>query len=144
MFTRIYALAVCFVSIICVAVSTGIGLYDIVEISFPELTMDSNRYLYLQPGYQRAYMYSNPVLINESGANVAMGTLDRSHAAPQPPTEEQQKQQREQQFAAAIDHTQHDAQRSLLQILIILLVSTPLFFIHWRYAQKLDIQNRPE
>ena len=41
---EIYALAVCFVAVICLVISLGIGLYDLVEISNPEFTISSHEY----------------------------------------------------------------------------------------------------
>jgi hypothetical protein len=57
-----------------------------------------------------------------------------------PLTEEEISARREAQLATAIGNVRHDAQKSLVQILVILLVSGPLFIIHWRYARRLDAQ----
>ena len=38
---EIYALAVCFVTIICFAVSLGIGIYDVLEMSVSKFTLKS-------------------------------------------------------------------------------------------------------
>ena len=35
---EIYALTVCFATLMCFAICLGIGLYDIVQINFPEFT----------------------------------------------------------------------------------------------------------
>jgi hypothetical protein len=35
---EIYALAVCFFAIICFVIALGIGVYDIIELSNPELS----------------------------------------------------------------------------------------------------------
>ena len=45
---------------------------------------------------------------------------------------------REERMTLLTNNIQHDARRSLIQILIILLVTLPLFVLHWRLAQKLD------
>ena len=41
---EIYALAVCFVTVICFSIVLGIGLYDILEMSNPEMTIKSYQY----------------------------------------------------------------------------------------------------
>jgi hypothetical protein len=146
MFTRIYALAVCFASIICIAISTGVGLYDIVQISFPALTMDSYLYQSLQSNevFRRSHLYTNPMpiypgTIQSSGSGMARAmSLSKVPDDDERLSDEDIGERRRQQLATTIDYVRHDAQRSLLQILIILLVSIPLFIIHWRYAQKLD------
>lgn len=146
MFTRIYALAVCFATILCIAISTGIGLYDIVQISFPKLTMESYLYQNLQSNenFRRSPLLYNPrglypIMINERGMSIARAnSIPDSTMKETPLTDEEVTARREVQLAVAIDNVRHDAQRSLVQILVILLVSGPLFFIHWRFARKLD------
>jgi hypothetical protein len=44
MFIRIYALATCFASMLCIAISTGVALYDLVQYSVPHLTVDTYQY----------------------------------------------------------------------------------------------------
>ena len=147
MFTRIYALAVCFASILCVAISTGIGLYDIEQITFPKLTMDSYLYQNLQSNdaYRQSHLYSMRNI--GSGFIVKGRGISRAASMSNPPNDEEPisdeevSERRQQQLTIAIDNVRHDAIRSLLQILIILLVSIPLFIIHWRFAQKLDAQQ---
>ena len=37
---RFYALAVCFVSVICIAITTGFALYNLMTLAAPQLTID--------------------------------------------------------------------------------------------------------
>ncbi len=41
---RIYLLAVCFVSVVCVAIMAGVGLYSVLKVAAPELTLDTHSY----------------------------------------------------------------------------------------------------
>jgi hypothetical protein len=41
---EIYSLAICFVTIVCAAVTLGIDLYDLIEISHPEFTLPLHPY----------------------------------------------------------------------------------------------------
>ena len=149
MFTRIYALAVCFASVLCIAISTGIGIYDVVQISFPEQTMDSYQYRSYQSNdvFLQSQPYPRAMMINPRMSNQAIATGGRGTApAIQASSGLQESQQeitkrREEQLAVVVDNVVHDAQNSLIQILIILFISVPLFIIHWRFAQKLDIHN---
>lgn len=153
MFTRIYALAVCFASILCIAISTGIGLYDVLQITFPKLTMDSHLYRNLQSNeayrqshlyFNRGPLYSGITIQGGSGIARALSVPETLHKE-DPPSEDEISERRQQQLAMAMDNVRHDAQRSLLQIMVILLVSIPLFIVHWRFgrfAQKLDA-NEP-
>ena len=148
MFTRIYALAVCFASILCISISTGVGLYDIVQISFPELTMDSYLYQNLQSNArfsrsQQRYdpRVAYPIMMNDRGTGIARAnSLADSTVKETPLTDEEISARRKAQLATAIGNVRHDAQKSLVQILVILLVSVPLFLVHWRFARRLDAQ----
>ncbi len=55
-------------------------------------------------------------------------------------TEEEFAKRRERQRILALERERHDAVRSLLQILAILVVSTPLFMVHWRLAKRLEAE----
>tara|TARA_B100000959_G_scaffold259014_1_gene294319 strand:+ start:101 stop:469 length:369 start_codon:yes stop_codon:yes gene_type:complete len=122
MFTRIYALAVCFASILCIAISTGIGLYDIVQINFPKLTMDSYRYQNLQSNeaYRRSHPYPGmtpayPVTVNpQAGTTSRSAPVAKAAQNEAPPSDEEISKLREQQLAIALDNVRHDAQRSLI------------------------------
>ena len=148
MLTRIYALAVCFASVLCIAISTGVGLYDIVQISFPESTMDSYLYQNLRSDerFRRSLqLYAPragyPIMMNEGGMGIARANpIPYPNVKETPITDEEISTRREVQLAAAIDNVRHDAQKSLVQILVILLVSVPLFLVHWNFARKLDSQ----
>ena len=41
---EIYALAVCFVTLVCFVIALGIGVYDLIEIANPEVTITSWEY----------------------------------------------------------------------------------------------------
>jgi hypothetical protein len=78
-------------------------------------------------------------MMNERGMGIARAnSLPDSMVKKTPLTEEEISTKREVQLAAAISNVRHDALKSLVQILIILLISGPLFFVHWRFARKLD------
>ncbi len=143
MFIRIYALAVCFATILCITISTGIGLFDIVQMVLPKLTMNSYEYRNLQSNenFRRSGMTGAwPALmaINERGPGAALARPVPKQGEQEPLSEEEVTRMREQQLAIIIDNARHDAQRSLIQIMIVLLVSCPVFYFHWRLAQKLD------
>ena len=61
---RIYALAVCFVSIICVAITSGFSLYNFITLVAPEFTIEPNRL--------QSYS-SNAVFVSASSAFLGRG-----------------------------------------------------------------------
>ncbi len=147
-----YALAVCFASMICISISSGIIVYDVVEIAYPEVTVDS----YMLEG---PFPPPLPRVMHHSGSATAEAVNIPPHMLPPPlPPEalwgeqlfsqqpaapgisaqdlEKKKQQR---IERALKREQNDAKRSLIQMLIILLVSGVVFLIHWRLAKKCSV-----
>ena len=41
---EIYALAVCFVALLCFVIALGIGVYDLIQITNPEFTLNAYEY----------------------------------------------------------------------------------------------------
>ncbi len=62
------------------------------------------------------------------------------NSPPKDMTEEEFAKRRERQRVLTLEQERHDAVRSLLQILAILVVSTPLFIVHWRLAKRLEAE----
>jgi hypothetical protein len=59
---KIYLLAVCFVSVVCVALTTGWGLYSLLKIVAPELTLDTHSYNAHQSldNFKKSHFYTCP------------------------------------------------------------------------------------
>lgn len=129
MLTRIYALAVCFSAILCIAISTGIGLYDVVQLTIPEFTISSHQ-------KQRSPM--DRMMVAPYPGEMIQGDVVTKPPKTLPMTEEEIEQRHTERVANLIDGVRHDAKVSLVRILIVLLVSIPLFLVHWRFARRLD------
>ena len=56
---EIYALAVCFVTVVCFVIALGIGLYDLVELAYPEFSLSS--YEYERHQSDEAFMRWDPI-----------------------------------------------------------------------------------
>jgi len=111
---------------LCIAISTGVALYDLVQYSVPHLTVDTYQY---QMRGQLIGRSANFGLTMDANGNTSQ---------PAPPSEAEIAAQQEQQLAMAIERERANALRSLLQIFTILLVSVPLYIVHWRLAKRLD------
>ena len=138
MFTRIYALLVCFVSMVCIAITTGVALYDVVKIINPELTLSPYQYQHLQSNetFRRLRYAPRPFITNE-------GLVEQRAAAAASRTQEKLSEDeitrlREKELETLIGNERRAATASLVRMLIILLVSCPLFYIHWRLAQRYE------
>ena len=41
---EIYGLAVCFVTLLCIIIALGVGIYDLLQITYPEFTLSAYEY----------------------------------------------------------------------------------------------------
>ena len=112
---EIYSLAVCFVTMICFAVSLGIGIYDVLEMSNPELTLTS--YLYQQHQTNEEFTKYWP--------------KDREKPADQEITK-----MREKSYEMSLAAEKRDAMQSFIHVLIIMLIDMGIFFVHWKFAKR--------
>ncbi len=119
---EIYAMAVCFVAVVCLVISLGIGLYDLVEISNPEFTISSYEYKKHQS--------------NESFLKGDCGKEKETLVDKKIPTDEEITRQRLASFQNLIAIERRDAFQSLTLVSIILILNIILFFIHWRIAKR--------
>ena len=142
MFTRIYALLVCFVTIICITISTGMALYELVKVVNPELTLIPYQYQHLQSNERYGRMQYPASRIHAiNGAQITMLANGRmkapGDAAPRL-SDEEITRIREREFQTLISNERKQATASLIRLFIVLLVSCPLFYIHWRLAQRYE------
>lgn len=113
---EIYALAVCFVTIICFAVSLGIGLYDVLEMSAPKFTLKS-------ADFER----------HQTNEAFTRGWNEEKRKKY---TEEEIDGLREASYQVALAKEKRDAAQSLIRIIIIIFIDLVLFFIHWKIAKR--------
>ena len=137
---RVYALAVCFVSILCAAITAGFALYNLVTLAAPSLTIEPSRIDYYRsnavftstpgPYFPRMPI---PQAINESGTSQAL--------AMQNPFADMSEAEitalRQERLQTELDNHSSRARLSLLRQGIIILISSILFFVHWRLAKNI-------
>ena len=109
---QVYALAVCFATLMCLVVALGVGLYDLVQIAAPDFTL-----AYYQP--------------YESDAAFARVYPDEANRANNELT-----QLREQTLADALRAERRAAMQSLVFVAIILAIDLIVFGVHWRIAKR--------
>jgi hypothetical protein len=119
---EIYALAVCFVALICAIITLGVGIYDFIEIANPKFTLSSHQYEQHQSN--DAYFENDC----KEGDKVAI-------------TEEEKTKKRLASFERALDSERRDAFQSLTRAVIILLIDAFVFLIHWRIARNARENN---
>jgi len=118
----IYAYLVCFVTLSCGAIFTGIILYDIVEISVPDFMMsevDKQKYL-----DEQNYIENKKIQPDDK---------KNTHEIY---SDEEITEIRTWDYKSAIDRERNNAIKSIIQSLIILVIDLVLFFVHWRVAER--------
>lgn len=111
---KLYALAVCFVSVLVFSIALGVGVYDVIQMNLPETTMSSWHYERHQ---------SNENFIRDWPPNKDV------------PDDAELTRMREQGYLAAIELEIRDARQSLIVVVIFMLIATTLFAIHWRLSR---------
>lgn len=111
---RLYALAVCFVSVLVFSIAFGTGVYDVIQINLPETTMSSWH-------YER----------HQSNENFIRDWPPKKEV----PDDAELTRMREQSYAAAIELEVRDARQSLIVVAIIMLITAALFLINWRLSR---------
>ena len=125
---EIYALAICFITVACFVVTFGFALWDVVEFTVPEFTINQHQY--------EPHQTDDSYLEHISRRSQYKG----DNAEPLPSGEELTKA-KEKSYGLIISSEKRSALQDFFQKLIIILVDTIAFFIHWRIAGKARREN---
>ena len=118
---EIYALAVCFMSVICLVVSFGIAGYSIVEMFKPELTMASYT-------YERYQTNDNYWEGRRSSRNSETKEIR--------PSEEVLSKQRRDEYSAALRGKERSGFQALIKSLMFILAGGITLLVHWQIANR--------
>lgn len=121
---EVYALAVCFVTVVCMVVTVGVGAYSLIQIVRPDFTMSAWSY----DQYR-----SNDAFWSGCPGRRGCGAEDKR--APRP-EEAVLTRQREDAFAMALASEQRDGGQTLVKAAIVALVDALAFLIHWLIARR--------
>ncbi len=123
---EIYALAVCFVALVCFVIVLGIGVYDLIQITSPEFTINV---------YEYERHQSNEAFRGSPGRGLR-GIAPGIPIEPTERPEEEVTQQREESYQAALRSERRRGVQSLIQIGIILVIDVLVFLPHWLLARR--------
>lgn len=118
---EIYALAVCFSSVVCLVIASGIFGYAVFEILAPKMTMSSYQY--------------NRYQTNESYWKDTKPRCSKKDKETERPNDEELTKQRLEAFSRVVEGEKRKGFQSLIRSLIFILVGTVVLFIHWRLAK---------
>jgi hypothetical protein len=148
---RIYLLAVCFVSVVCAAITSGMGIHSFLKIVAPELTLDTYSYdahqssdnfkkshFYSSHGHPRAFVIPGAMGVARALPLQRSEVISNNQPAPdfKPPGDEEIEHLRAGSYQSVIRNHRRTALQELIRISIVLLVSCFLFFVHWRLIRK--------
>lgn len=119
---EIYALAVCFTTIVCFIIALGFAIYDAIQIATPEFTLSS-------------YEYKRHQNNDEFWKSYHCGYENRERQM-QRPSEEILTQQRLESYPLVIKAERRDAFHSLTISTIILIINVVVFLVHWGIARR--------
>ena len=118
----IYAYAVCFVVLICFAITLGIAMYDVIGIFNPKFTMNS---------WDLPRLLSNEKYCSSIPATSAPEVCKSNNQA-------EITKARLEAYQHELDNEVFSDKQSLVRCLIVLLIDLMLFIPHWRMARRID------
>ncbi|HQQ63758.1 MAG TPA: hypothetical protein PLF22_09320 [Pseudomonadales bacterium] len=119
---EIYALAVCFVSVLCLVVLFGAAGYSTFQILTPEMTMSSYKY----DKYQS----------NDTFWNGRSGVCSKDAKSAEKPADDVLTRQRLEAFDMELKSERRDGFQSLTRCFLFSLAAALSLFIHWKLLQK--------
>ena len=142
---EVYALAVCFVALVCFVIALGIGVYDLIQIAHPVFTINAYQYDRHQSNeaFRRFPGLSGMVGPGHLafGSGGATGEVVIEPGIPIEPTtpaaEEEVTRQREESYQAALRSERRRGMQSFLRVVIILVIDVLVFVPHWFLARRI-------
>ena len=132
---EVYALAVCFITVVCFVISLGIAIYDVIQIANPEFTLNSYEYKRHQSNDEYWKSYEGNRLQSYEGRRVG------ESREMQRPSEAELSKQRSESYRLSIESEKRDAFQSLTTASIILVIDVIVFLVHWLIARRARESN---
>ncbi|PID56833.1 MAG: hypothetical protein CR986_09910 [Ignavibacteriae bacterium] len=123
---EIYSLAVCFAGIIAIVISLSISLYNIIELIDPEFGISKWEY---------EKHLSNENFWTNDNKPIAADVKDEK------PSEEEITKLREESYKNVLITSQLESKKSLIRSIIFLMISSAVFFFHWKIFKKSHSKN---
>ena len=114
---QLYALAVCFATLMCLVVALGLGIYDVVRIVAPAFTVQDS-------------------MLWRSDEHFLMYNPDKKDLPP-----DERAALREKYRLEALDTERHSAQQRLVFVAILLAIDAVVYAIHWSIARRTEFQS---
>lgn len=126
-----YALLVCFITVACASIWLAIGLYAVIGVVKPELTLDDRAYQMHQSNQQfQKLVLGEPILLGPPRATEVNKPEPIKHLSDKEITEK-----RLASYRLELQFEVRKHQQELIKSLIAVFICLPLFFIHWRLVR---------
>jgi hypothetical protein len=112
---EIYALSVCFVTLVCFVIALGVAVYDVIQILNPEFTLNA---------WQLEKHQSNEKFIKDWPKNKPV------------PLGAKLTKLRQESYKQALRVERREALQSITWASIIIVLDVGLFWAHWRLAKR--------
>jgi hypothetical protein len=119
---EIYALAICFASMVCLVVAAAIAGYAMFQITLPDITINAYKYEQLSS--------------NEQYWRHRLSSSSDEKACPQKPTDAEITKLRNDALVVEMKSEQRDGFQTLIKCLMFLLFGGIVLAIHWRIARN--------
>jgi hypothetical protein len=127
---ELYALAVCFFTVICLVIALGVGLYDLVQIAQPEFTISAQTYERHQS--------------NEAFASRAfISLIEPQTVPPEGASQDEITSLRQDSYQAVLRMERRQASQSATLVAIVLAIDIAIFYFHWRVAARARQMPQP-
>ena len=123
---EIYALSVCFVTLVCFVIALGIGIYDLIQIASPAFTL--NAYEYERHQSNQAFGRSPRIEMRGLAPGVSI--------EPTEPSAVELTQQREESYQAALRSERRRGIQSLTIVGIVMVIDLCVFGVHWLLSKR--------
>ncbi len=119
---EIYAMSVCFATVVCLLITLGIASYNVIQILNPEFTLSSYEY--------------NRYQTNDSFWEGGPSSYRVDRNENQRPSEEALTQKRLESYQRAMAGEARDGFQSLVKSIIVIVLDIVFLGIHWRIARR--------
>ena len=123
---EIYALTVCFTSVVCLVISAGISVHSLFKIVTPQITM--NNFQYNKHQTNDAFW--------DDGSTTCSDDNDVKVTPRVKPIEDDLTKQRMESFELQVKTERREGLQSIIGSIIFVLISSITLFIHFKIAQR--------
>jgi hypothetical protein len=124
---EIYALAVCFVAVVCLVCALGVGIYCFIASVSPSFTLSAWEY----EQYQTNDAYWQMRTRGRGGETVEGGKPEMER-----PTDYDLTRMRERDYALALRSEQRSGGQGVVKSAIVIVIDLVVFYIHWLIARR--------